>query len=250
MKKLSFLKCFVETLPVASESLVKTLRATSLLGMMVLAPIGASAQVTIGSGALPQATLDIVGNPSETGKAFRLDDGNQADGKVLTATGDNGIGTWKPIALTMITGTVNTGATVNMADLPAGIPLAAYKVVPDIYIDLPQGKWAVFYYIPITFNFGTTTPDQISMTWGFAPVDNSNSGTAAGHQYIYGPFNVGTTFRQLFMAIVNNDKEGITRYTFRVGSCAISPSTTLTGKTFTVLLNGLNGTVYAMAVSD
>ena len=60
MKKLSFLKCFVETLPSASESLVKTLRATSLLGMMLLAPMGATAQVTIGSGDLPQATLDVV----------------------------------------------------------------------------------------------------------------------------------------------------------------------------------------------
>ena len=60
MKKLSFLKCFVETLPVASESLVKTLRATSLLGMMVLAPIGATAQVTVGAGTLPAATLDVV----------------------------------------------------------------------------------------------------------------------------------------------------------------------------------------------
>ena len=65
MKKLSFLKCFVETLPVASESLVKTLRATSLLGMMVLAPMGASAQVTIGSGDLPAATLDVVATKTD-----------------------------------------------------------------------------------------------------------------------------------------------------------------------------------------
>ena len=65
MKKLSFLKCFVETLPVASESLVKTLRATSLLGMMVLAPIGATAQVTIGSGDLPAATLDVVATKTD-----------------------------------------------------------------------------------------------------------------------------------------------------------------------------------------
>ena len=64
MKKFSFLKCFVETLPVASESLVKTLRATSLLGMMVLAPMGASAQVTIGNGKVPEnfSVLELISN--------------------------------------------------------------------------------------------------------------------------------------------------------------------------------------------
>ena len=65
-----------------------------LLLAILLAPISASAQVSIGSGDIPQATLDIRGNPNETGKAFRLIDGNQAPGKVLTV-GENGIATWQ-----------------------------------------------------------------------------------------------------------------------------------------------------------
>jgi len=65
MKKLSFLKCFVETLSSAFESLVKTLPATSLLGMMLLAPMGATAQVTVGSSDLPQATLDVVATKTD-----------------------------------------------------------------------------------------------------------------------------------------------------------------------------------------
>jgi hypothetical protein len=69
-----------------------------LLGAIALMSGAAlSAQVTIGSHAMPQATLDIVGSYStdaEKGKAFRLDDGNQAPGKVLVAK-ENGIGTWE-----------------------------------------------------------------------------------------------------------------------------------------------------------
>ena len=65
-----------------------------LLIAMMCAPLALSAQVTIGSGALPQATLDIVGAAGETGKAFRLDDGNQAPDKVLTCQ-ENGVGTWQ-----------------------------------------------------------------------------------------------------------------------------------------------------------
>ena len=99
MEKKNFLKRFVETL-----------RATSLLGMMLLAAVTVSAQVTIGSGNLPQATLDIVGAAGETGKAFRLDDGNQAPDKVLTC-GENGVGTWQvPMPKTRVTTGILTAA--------------------------------------------------------------------------------------------------------------------------------------------
>ena len=81
-----------------------------LLSASLLAPIGASAQVTIGSDALPQATLDIVGAAGETGKAFRLDDGNQAPDKVLTCQ-DNGVGTWQvPMPKTHVTTGILTAA--------------------------------------------------------------------------------------------------------------------------------------------
>lgn len=71
------------------------------LSAALFAPIGANAQVTIGSNVPPQATLDIIGDPSETGQAFRLIDGNQAHGRVLMAQGDNGIGTWTDLTTAM-----------------------------------------------------------------------------------------------------------------------------------------------------
>ena len=65
-----------------------------LLATMMCVPFTASAQVTIGSTDLPQATLDIRGAEGETGRAFRLIDGNHnVPGRVLTL-GENGIGTW------------------------------------------------------------------------------------------------------------------------------------------------------------
>ena len=69
-----------------------------LLATMMCAPFTASAQVTIGSVEPPQATLDIRGAEGETGQAFRLIDGNQADGRVLTVVGDDGVATWMPPA--------------------------------------------------------------------------------------------------------------------------------------------------------
>ena len=137
MKKLSFLKCFVETLPVASESLVKTLRATSLLGMMLLAPMGASAQVTIGSDALPQATLDIIGDTlTAHGEAFRLIDGNQAPGKVLTCQ-ENGVGTWEYPVYEI------RGVRGEAIDFPLRNDLSGFMKQSGAYITLPPGKWEV-----------------------------------------------------------------------------------------------------------
>ena len=136
MKKLSFLKCFVETLLSASESLVKTLRATSLLGMMVLAPMGATAQVTIGSGDLPQATLDIIGDTLNVhGEAFRLIDGNQALGKILTCQ-ENGIGTWQP---NCIEGKFDG----SQLFIPFADNTDRFIQYAGASITLPPGKWVV-----------------------------------------------------------------------------------------------------------
>ena len=88
MKKKNFFRHFVETL-----------QARSLLGMLLLAPMGASAQVTIGSGDIPKTTLDIIGDTLNVhGEGFRLIDGNQAPNKVLTCQ-ENGVGTWQNLQL-------------------------------------------------------------------------------------------------------------------------------------------------------
>lgn len=76
-----------------------------LIATVMGAPFTTSAQVTIGSGDIPQATLDVRGSPNETGKAFRLIDGNQAPGKVLTV-GEDGIATWENIYYTPVGGAI------------------------------------------------------------------------------------------------------------------------------------------------
>jgi len=159
MKKLSFLKCFVETLPSASESLVKTLRATSLLGMMVLAPLGATAQVTIGSDALPQATLDIIGDTlTAHGEAFRLIDGNQGVGKILTCQ-ENGIGTWKTNSVIVGRGVFpDTGLSDSLY-----MDYRDYRYT-GVYIDLPPGLW----YVNENFYCMHTATDSIKyQNYGF-----------------------------------------------------------------------------------
>jgi hypothetical protein len=128
----------------------------------------ASAQVTIGSGDMPQATLDIVGDYStdaEKGKAFRLDDGNQGDGKVLTVVGDNGVATWQYAALRMV-------SSEKPADEKAFIPLAGggNMTVCPMTITLPPGKWKVDYTGKFFRPGGADTPPTPDV-----PITNSDT---------------------------------------------------------------------------
>ena len=185
MKKLSFLKCFVKTLPAASESLVKTLRATSLLGMMLLAPMGATAQVTIGSGDLPQATLDIVGT-NKPGNAFRLDDGTQAPGNVLTC-GANGIGTWQPVGVLTRHGTIaiHNNVVLNMSDYT--LSANQWYVDTNSYIELEAGTWLIIYNIPYSYNFNCSTNDWVRTQLSLVK-EGTTTATAVVGQWINAPF--------------------------------------------------------------
>jgi len=170
MKKTNFFRHFVETLS-----------ARSLLGMLLLAPMGASAQVTIGSGDLPQATLDIIRhNPSETGKAFRLDDGNQAPGKILTC-GENGVGTWQYAALPRIVGTGVGTLTLPFADMG----LASYSIYTPTgaSIVLPPGEWEVrvttLLYVSITSGIPLTANNTAWVRTSFADTNTPVTGMAS-----------------------------------------------------------------------
>ena len=132
--------------------------------LLLCALVIAKAQVTIGSGTLPQATLDIVGsysNDSEKGKAFRLDDGNQAPGKVLTC-GENGVGSWQLSTVSLITGTWD--------DVNGNEPLSTDIGAPTytgLSVTLPPGKYMIFVqagyavavnrYFHMYLGWGTTT---------------------------------------------------------------------------------------------
>ena len=67
---------------------------------------------------------------------FRLEDGNQNTNFVLTSD-TNGVGTWKPVAITRIVGIL--GAGIDVPFITAG---GVYRKTGS-YIDLPSGKWEV-----------------------------------------------------------------------------------------------------------
>jgi len=112
------------------------------LAAMLFAPMSASAQVTIGSKTLPQTTLDIIGDTATVhGQAFRLIDGNQSSGKVLTA-GEDGVGTWQDVALRRIVGNRGTNQ-VNIPFAPTPAPNNTFFIPTGTTITLPPGKWEV-----------------------------------------------------------------------------------------------------------
>ena len=92
---------------------------TLLLAAMMCVPFTASAQVTIGSTELPEAMLDIRAYPEmdERGQGFRLVDGNQASGRVLTAVCNDGFGTWQ----TPAAGWLLNGNIISDADAANGL---------------------------------------------------------------------------------------------------------------------------------
>ena len=107
-----------------------------LLGNVALS----NAQVTIGSRMLPQATLDIIGDTARiNGKAFRLIDGNEGAGKVLTCQ-ENGIGIWQYVALHRVVG-------IKPPDTQPSLQfrLAQTDILRQTgaSITLPPGKWEV-----------------------------------------------------------------------------------------------------------
>jgi len=208
MKKTNFFRHFVETL-----------QARSLLGMLLLAPLGASAQVTIGSGALPQATLDIVGTyptDADKGKAFRLDDGNQAPGKVLTCQ-DNGIGTWKLNGITILqTSLTNLSPAANQQTFPfADYPnLTAAYVDSLAYIDLAPGKYLVLISVPIEFDFRIEAFERADYSVGFHKEGVSSPVYSMQRIHsVYGPIRENTVIRQIQTSYIDTSSEtSTTRY--------------------------------------
>jgi hypothetical protein len=164
-----------------------------LLATIVCAPLTTSAQVTIGSGALPQATLDIVGSyptNADKGKAFRLDDGNQAPGKVLTCR-ENAVGTWEPVGIPMLT----AQRKISVDSLLAINSGAARRVVmPDTYVDLPVGKWLVLCFAP--FAFDTDYPELTGQIGIVTGLTNATNTVSAGYtQFAHAPFGANNVFR-------------------------------------------------------
>ena len=221
-----------------------------LLAAMMSAPFTVSAQVTIGSGDLPQATLDIIRhNPSETGKAFRLDDGNQAPGKVLTC-GENGVGTWQPSGTFFRRGTVQffQDITVNMSDYP--VNPATWYTVNNSYIDLEPGTWNIEFNLPYRYNFECSTSD-----WFFLQIGLIEEGTTtdATHitQFHNGPFLATRAVREPVAAILNNNSGTTKRYYLCFGRFdSSSPALLNNPVVFLPSALSLGGHITAILISD
>ena len=127
-----------------------------LMGIIALAcgVTSMTAQVGINT-EKPKTTLDIVGDTAvasggQHGQGFRLIDGNQAAGKVLTSD-DDGVGSWQLAPLSLITGTWdNVDANVPVA-LTTAIILNSPSTYTGLSVTLPPGKYMMFvqvgYYV-------------------------------------------------------------------------------------------------------
>jgi hypothetical protein len=103
----------------------------------------------------PKATLDIVQKDQTVkGKGFRLDDGDQTNGYVLTSDAD-GIGTWRMPAGGTKFGfnTIRSGVEQIYACPTQGVSsinqIEDVIVFSDYYIDLEPGVWRIDFLIPM-----------------------------------------------------------------------------------------------------
>ena len=123
-----------------------------LFATMMCVPFTANAQVTIGSTDLPQAMLDIRAYPEmpERGQGFRLIDGNEFPGRVLTA-GEDGFGTWEnPPAGTRTLFHNPPGTTSHFLTVQPSLNQTAVIMTGDDYsFILEPGFWRIDFNIPI-----------------------------------------------------------------------------------------------------
>lgn len=193
--------------------------------------------VGIGTAA-PTQKLEIktTGTAAAPVTGFKLGDGNQSAGYVLTSDA-NGIGTWRPIAIERINGVL--GAGVN-------IPFTNNNFLrTGSYIDLPQGKWEVSVTMLMPVTAGTmTTNDWLWMKTTFSGLnqasinDGQQTADFVGTTYLAsgmfsGPRTTATNqkYDMLFgKLIINNNTTLTKRYYYYAGLLDAREYTSGTGK--------------------
>ena len=138
-----------------------TVTAEGNVGIGKIAPSTKLHITTGGTAATP--------NPS----GFRLEDGNQNTNFVLTSD-TNGVGTWKPVAVTRIVGTLGAGVDVPFITTGSG-----YRKTGS-YIDLPSGKWEVRVTMLMPVDGGTMTVND--WVWLKTTFSTVNAATIEGTQ--------------------------------------------------------------------
>jgi len=132
-------------------------RLSLAVSTLFLVPTSTSGQVTIGSSVQPQATLDIIGDTAIVhGQAFRLIDGNESQGRVLTV-GENGVATWRYTSLYRVVGVRPTSEIRFPLISSTSIQ---YHRQTGAHITLPPGKWEVRVHMLISLTDVSTNPPR------------------------------------------------------------------------------------------
>ena len=172
-------------------------------------------------------------NPS----GFRLEDGNQNTNFVLTSD-TNGVGTWKPVAVTRIVSILGAGI-----DVPLVTTGGVYRKTGS-YIDLPSGKWEVKVTMLMTVDGGTmTVNDWVWLKTTFSTVDaptivgsqisSDLEGASLVSNLFFGPKSLSNDpkFNMLNgSVIINNTSTASKRYYYYAGNTDSQEYTTGSGK--------------------
>ena len=195
-------------------------------------------------------------NPS----GFRLEDGNQNTNFVLTSD-TNGVGTWKPVAVTRIVGV--QGAGIDVPFITAG---GVYRKTGS-YIDLPSGKWEVKVTMLMPVEGGKMTiNDWVWLKTTFSTVNATTivesqissdiEGPSLVSNLFFGPKSASNDPKFNMMngsVIINNTSTASKRYYYYAGNTDSQEYTTGSGKaTKFYLFGGLNwaeNSIIAMKVN-
>ena len=202
-----------------------TVTAAGNVGIGKIAPSTKLHITTGGTAATP--------NPS----GFRLEDGNQNTNFVLTSD-TNGVGTWKPVAVTRIVGTLGAGVDVPFITTGSG-----YRKTGS-YIDLPSGKWEVRVTMLMPVDGGTmTVNDWVWLKTTFSTVNAATivesqissdiEGASLVSNLFFGPKSLSNDpkFNMLNgSVIINNISTASKRYYYYAGNTDSQEYNTGSGK--------------------
>lgn len=165
----------------------------------------------------PSVKLEVKssGTLSNPKAALKINDGTEADGKVLTSDA-KGNTSWKYVAINEIRGVLSQNG--------ASIPLDSKNYYSTgSYIDLAPGRWRV----SVTMLLRTTDSKLPNNAWSWVRSTFSDSGSSLESSDLEKPNLLSGMFQGPYKkfalitgsAIINNGTQSTRRYTYIVGNC-------------------------------
>ena len=169
----------------------------------------------------PEVKLHIKteGTVSNPMSGFRLEDGNQGLGKVLTSDA-SGLATWMTLVYSDAISFVKPAACPNLA-----VPTNNYYFT-NAYIDLPPGRWVVMLIMYLTLSTGANQLCTVNSTFADASTIGNNgqiftqvvTSDIEGARLVSGIAWVSSAAGTMTGALVINNKGLLTkRYYYMVG---------------------------------